>query len=226
MTMTTIQFHYIHHSAFTFSDGKTTLLFDPYLEGNPEGLTAGDIKADYIFISHAHGDHLGEAYEIAKRNDALIISTAEIAHDAETHGCRAHAMHLGGTFAFPFGRVRITPAFHGSGIAGGHACGFIVRLAGKVIYFAGDTSLFGDMKLLGELEKIDYALLPIGDNFTMGPDDAVIAAKFLGARNVIPIHYSTWPIIAQDPQAFKAKAEAETASKVLTIAPGSTVELD
>lgn len=224
--MTTIQFHYIHHSAFTFSDGKTTLLFDPYLEGNPEGLTAGDIKADYIFISHAHGDHLGEAYEIAKRNDALIISTAEIAHDAETHGCRAHAMHLGGTFAFPFGRVRITPAFHGSGIAGGHACGFIVRLAGKVIYFAGDTSLFGDMKLLGELEKIDYALLPIGDNFTMGPDDAVIAAKFLGARNVIPIHYSTWPIIAQDPQAFKAKAEAETASKVLTIAPGSTVELD
>ncbi len=226
MTMTTIQFHYIHHSAFTFSDGKTTLLFDPYLEGNPEGLTAGDIKADYIFISHAHGDHLGDAYEIAKRNDALIISTAEIAHDAETHGCRAHAMHLGGTFAFPFGRVRITPAFHGSGIAGGHACGFIVRLAGKVIYFAGDTSLFGDMKLLGELEKIDYALLPIGDNFTMGPDDAVIAAKFLGARNVIPIHYSTWPIIAQDPQAFKAKAEAETASKVLTIAPGSTVELD
>ncbi len=224
--MTTIQFHYIHHSAFTFSDGKTTLLFDPYLEGNPEGLTAGDIKADYIFISHAHGDHLGDAYEIAKRNDALIISTAEIAHDAETHGCRAHAMHLGGTFAFPFGRVRITPAFHGSGIAGGHACGFIVRLAGKVIYFAGDTSLFGDMKLLGELEKIDYALLPIGDNFTMGPDDAVIAAKFLGARNVIPIHYSTWPIIAQDPQAFKAKAEAETASKVLTIAPGSTVELD
>ena len=226
MTMTTIQFHYIHHSAFTFSDGKTTLLFDPYLEGNPEGLTAGDIKADYIFISHAHGDHLGDAYEIAKRNDALIISTAEIAHDAETHGCRAHAMHLGGTFAFPFGRVRITPAFHGSGIAGGHACGFIVRLAGKVIYFAGDTRLFGDMKLLGELEKIDYALLPIGDNFTMGPDDAVIAAKFLGARNVIPIHYSTWPIIAQDPQAFKAKAEAETASKVLTIAPGSTVELD
>ena len=82
------------------------------------------------------------------------------------------------------------------------------------------------MKLLGELEKIDYALLPIGDNFTMGPDDAVIAAKFLGARNVIPIHYSTWPVIAQDPQAFKAKAEAETASKVLTIAPGSTVELD
>ena len=224
--MTTIQFHYIHHSAFTFSDGKTTLLFDPYLEGNPEGLTAGDIKADYIFISHAHGDHLGDAYEIAKRTDALIISTAEIAHGAETHGCRAHAMHLGGTFAFPFGRVRITPAFHGSGIAGGHACGFIVRLAGKVIYFAGDTSLFGDMKLLGELEKIDYALLPSGDNFTMGPDDAVIAAKFLGARNVIPIHYSTWPIIAQDPQAFKAKAEAETASKVLTIAPGSTVELD
>ena len=218
-------FHYIHHSCFTLSDGKTTLLFDPYLDGNPEGLHARDIKANYIFVSHAHGDHLGSAYEIAKNNGALIISTAEIANDAQAHGCSSHAMHIGGTFKYPFGKVRITPAFHGSGIAGGHACGFIVHFDGKIFYFAGDTSLFGDMKLLGELEKIDYAFLPIGDNFTMGPDDAVVAAKFLGADTVIPIHYSTWPIINQDPEAYKAKTEAETSSKVLVAAPGSTVEL-
>ena len=225
--MTTIQFHYIHHSAFTFSDGKTTLLFDPYLEGNPEGLTAGDIKADYIFISHAHGDHLGDAYEIAKRNDALIISTAEIAHDAETHGCRAHAMHLGGTFAFPFGRVRITPAFHGSGIAGGHACGFIVDFHGAKFYYAGDTALFSDMQLLQKLDSFRYALLPIGGNFTMDPKDAAKAAAFLKAPVVLPIHYNTWPVIAQDPVPFQREVEAAVpGTKVVLIQPGDTMEWD
>lgn len=220
-----LQFHYIHHSAFTLSDGKTTLLFDPYLEGNPEGLEPSDIKADAILVSHYHGDHLGAAYEIAKANDALIISTAEIANDAASHGLRSHAMHLGGTHTFPFGRVRLTPAFHGSGIAGGHACGFIVEFGGKTVYFAGDTSVFGDMALLPRLEKIDYALLPIGDNFTMGPKDARLAAELLQEPVVIPIHYSTWPVIAQDPEAFKADVEATTTSKVWVVKPGSTVEL-
>jgi L-ascorbate metabolism protein UlaG (beta-lactamase superfamily) len=218
-------FHYIHHSAFTLSDGKTTLLFDPYLEGNGEHLMPYDIKADYIFVSHYHGDHLGDAYAIAKKNNALIISTAEIAHDAEQHGVRAHALHIGGSHRFPFGRVIITPAFHGSGIAGGHACGFVVEFDGKTFYFAGDTSLFGDMELIGKLHPLDYAFLPIGDNFTMGPDSAACAAKLLNAKTVIPIHYNTWPIINQDPEAFKKKVESTTSSKVLVTAPGSSTEL-
>ena len=177
-----LQFHYIHHACFTLCDGTTTLLFDPYLDGNPERLSPEDIQADVIFVSHFHGDHLGSAYAIAKANDALLISTAEIANDAASHGVRAHAMHLGGTHSFPFGRVRITPAFHGSGIAGGHACGFIVGFGGKIVYFAGDTSVFGDMALLSRLEKIDVALLPIGDNYTMGPKDARLAAELLAVQ--------------------------------------------
>ena len=128
--------HYIHHAAFSLNDGKTTLLFDPYLENNPEGLSSGDLKADYIFISHFHGDHVGEAYAIAKRTEALIITTAEIANDAKAHGLNAHAMHIGGSHEFPFGKVKLTLAFHGSGIAGGHACGFAHTsgyMAGKYI---------------------------------------------------------------------------------------------
>lgn len=220
-----LQFHYIHHSCFTLNDGKTTLLFDPYLDRNPEGLGPEDIKADVIFVSHYHGDHLGSAYAIAKANDALLVSTAEIANDAASHSLRSYAMHLGGTHRFPFGRVRITPAFHGSGIAGGHACGFIVEFGGKTVYFAGDTSVFGDMALLSRLEKIDVALLPIGDNFTMGPKDARLAAELLAAPLVIPIHYNTWPVIAQDPAAFKRDVEATTHSKVKVVEAGSTLDL-
>lgn len=220
-----LQFHYIHHSCFTLNDGKTTLLFDPYLDGNPEGLGPEDIKADVIFVSHYHGDHLGSAYAIAKANDALLVSTAEIANDAASHSLRSYAMHLGGTHRFPFGRVRITPAFHGSGIAGGHACGFIVEFGEKTVYFAGDTSVFGDMALLSRLEKIDVALLPIGDNFTMGPKDARLAAELLAAPLVIPIHYNTWPVIAQNPAAFKRDVEATTHSKVKVVEAGSTLDL-
>ena len=220
-----LQLHYIHHACFTLSDGTFTLLFYPFLDGNPEHLTAKDIKADFIFVSHAHGDHLGSAYEIAKANNALLISTAEIANDAAKHGVKTHAMHLGGTRQFPFGKVRITPAFHGSGIAGGHACGFIIEMAGKGVYFAGDTCVFSGMQLLSRLEHLDYALLPIGDNFTMGPKDAKLAAELLNVPTVIPIHYNTWPVIAQDPEAFKTDVEKNTNSKVWVVPFGSLVEL-
>jgi L-ascorbate metabolism protein UlaG (beta-lactamase superfamily) len=220
-----LQFHYIHHSAFTLSDGRTTLLFDPYLEGNPEGLEPSDIKADAILVSHYHGDHLGAAYEIAKANDALLISTAEIANDAASHGLRSHAMHLGGTHTFPFGRVRLTPAFHGSGIAGGHACGFIVEFGGKTVYFAGDTSVFGDMALLPGWKRLTMSCCPSGTTSPWDPKTPRLAAELLQAPVVIPIHYSTWPVIAQDPEAFKADVEATTTSKVWVVKPGSTVEL-
>ena len=217
--------HYIHHAAFSLNDGKTTLLFDPYLENNPEGLSSGDLKADYIFISHFHGDHVGEAYAIAKRTEALIITTAEIANDAKAHGLNAHAMHIGGSHEFPFGKVKLTLAFHGSGIAGGHACGFIVHFDGSVFYFAGDTGLFADMELIGKRNAIDYAFLPSGDTFTMGPDDAAYAAGLLKAKTVIPIHYNTWPLIDQDPEEFKNVVEKETSSKVLIVPCGTRVDL-
>ena len=219
------KFHYINHACFVIAKNDSAIIFDPYLDGNPEGLTADDIKVDYIFISHAHFDHLGSAFEIAKKCDATIISTAEIAGMAGEAGCKAHAMHLGGTYMFPFGKVRVTLAFHGSGVAGGHACGFVVDFYGTKLYFAGDTALFSDMQLLPKLDPFDYAVLPIGGNFTMDPHDAAIACDFFKAKTVIPIHYNTWPPIAQDVNAFKADVEANTASKVLIVKPGEVVHL-
>lgn len=214
------------HACFTLTTDQTTLLFDPFFTDNPFQIAQiSQIQADYIFVSHGHFDHLGDALKIAKSCNATIISTAEIAHLATENGYQAHAMHLGGTHEFSFGTVRVTLAFHGSGIPGGHACGFIVKVAGKTIYFAGDTALFGDMQLLGQLEKIDYALLPIGDNFTMGPNDATIACKLLAATHVIPIHYNTWPLINQDPNLFKQQVEKLGYAQVLIVNPGEKITL-
>lgn len=220
------KFHYINHACFMIEKNNSAIIFDPFLDGNPEGLQANDIKVDYIFISHGHFDHLGSAFEIAKNCDATIISTAEICGLAEAAGCKAHSMHLGGTFMFPFGKVRVAMAFHGSGVPGGHACGFVVDFYGTKVYFAGDTALYSDMQLLPQLDAFDYAVLPIGGNFTMDPKDAAIAAKFLQAKYVIPVHYNTWPPITQDVDAYKADVEATTSSKVLIVKPGETIELE
>ena len=168
----------------------------------------------------------GKALEIAKNCDATIISTAEICGLAQEAGCKAHAMHLGGTFKFPFGKVRLTLAFHGSGVPGGHACGIVIDFYGTKLYFAGDTALFSDMQLLPKLDAFEYAVLPIGGNFTMDPNDALIACKLLQAKYVIPVHYNTWPPIAQDVEAFKAAVEDETDSKVLIVKPGNTIDID
>lgn len=220
---TTLKFH--GHACFSVTHGHTTLLFDPFLTGNPVATTAaGDIDCTYILVSHGHADHLGDTVQIAKRTGATVIATAEVANLAGEADCANISMHLGGKRAFDFGYVRVTPAFHGSGVPGGHAAGFIVNFYGKTIYFAGDTALFGDMALLGRLEKIDYALLPIGDNYTMGPDDAVEAVKLLQPAAVIPIHYNTWPVIAQSPEAFKEKVEPLQVP-VHILAAGQSLEL-
>jgi len=213
---------FLGHAGFLLEDqGKEMLLFDPYISNNPLAtVSLEEIKADYILLSHGHSDHLGDAHEIAKNSDAMIISTAEIAGQAQKNGLTAHAQHLGGRHKFPFGSIKLTLAFHGSGVPGGHACGFVVDYYGKKIYFAGDTALFGDMKLIGELDPLDLALLPIGDNFTMGIDDAVIAATFLKAKAVIPYHYNTWPVIEADPEEFKQKVEQKTESRCVILPPG------
>lgn len=213
---------FLGHAGFLLEDqGREMLLFDPFISDNPlTTVSPEEIKADYILLSHGHADHLGDAYEIAKVNDAMIISTAEIAGQAQDNGLTAHAQHLGGRHKFAFGSVKLTLAFHGAGVPGGHACGFVVDYYGKKIYFAGDTALFGDMKLIGELDPLDMALLPIGDNFTMGIDDAVVAASFLRAKTVIPYHYNTWPVIEADPEEFKRKIEQKTESRCVILPPG------
>ncbi len=221
--MITLKFY--GHACFTVTHKNTTLLFDPFFTGNPANPASPDeVNCNYILVSHGHGDHLGDTIAIAKRTGATVIGTAELAALAEQQNCANISMHLGGKRSFEFGYVRITPAFHGAGIPGGHAAGFIVSFFGKTLYFAGDTALFGDMALLGRLEKIDYALLPIGDNYTMGPDDAVEAVKLLQPQAVIPMHYNTWPVIAQSPEAFKEKITAMNIP-VHIMNPGESMEL-
>lgn len=219
-------FTYYGHSCFSLTHEDVTLLIDPFFTGNTwEKAKAEDIKCKYIFVSHAHGDHYGDTDLIGKNNDALVISTAEIAHKAEAAGLKNHAMHLGGKFDFEFGSIRLVPAFHGAGIAGGHAAGAIIKFYDETIYYSGDTALFGDMKLLNRFGEIDYALLPIGDNFTMGVEDALLAASWIKPRITIPIHYKTWPVIDKDPKVFVALLESKYKQAGLVVDPGSTIKL-
>lgn len=222
-----VKINYYGHSAFLISyNEKPILLVDPFLSENPwKKASPEDIQCEYILVTHGHDDHLGDAISIAKRNDATIISTAEVAAHCAELGAKSHAMHIGGKIEFPFGWVRVTQAFHGSGLPGGHACGFIVEFHGKTIYYAGDTGIFGDMKLLGEIESIDWSLLPIGNTYTMGPEDAALAASLLKTKNVIPIHYSTWPVIDQDPEQFKKLVEEKYQIPVTVVPPGTTLEI-
>ena len=217
------------HACFSIVGGGATLLTDPFLTGNPlAAVTADEVSADYILVSHAHGDHLGDAVPIAKRTGATIIANFEIATYCGNEGANAHPLHIGGGRDFPFGRVKLTIAHHGSsfpdGSYGGNPAGFLLTLEGKKIYHACDTGLFYDMKLIGE-EGIDLAILPIGDNFTMGPEDALKAVKFIEPKIVVPIHYDTFEVIEQDPHAFARMVEAETSARCMVLKPGDSLTL-
>lgn len=217
---------FIGHSCFMLREGKNALIFDPFLTGNPLSTVKSEqINCQYVLVSHGHDDHLGDAFAIALQNGATVITTAEIARTCAEKKVLAHAMHIGGKHSFDFGYVRITQAFHGSGIPGGHACGFIINFYGKTIYHTGDTGIFGDMALLGRLEKIDVALLPIGDNFTMGPSDAAEAANLIRPGLVVPMHYNTWPIIAQDPVSFKKDVERRFGIPVQIMQPDDLITI-
>ena len=221
---------YHGHGCLQLTKGAASLIVDPFLAGNnPLAQTkAADIKCQYVLVTHCHFDHMIDAPEIVDNNQAMLIGTPEVANEVGK-SCAAGALidtpGIGGKKDYDFGFIRVTPAFHGSGVAGGHACGFIVNFYGQVVYFAGDTSLFGDMKLLSQLEKIDYAVLPIGGYFTMGPEDAALAVEFLKPRAVIPMHYNTWPPIEQDPVVFKKLVEEKTGIPVMVVEPNTEIAL-
>lgn len=218
------------HACFLIETNGTQLLTDPFLTGNALAPVRADkVKTDYILVSHGHGDHVGDTVPIAKRTGATVISTFEIQNWFVEQGVEnTHAQHIGGGYDYPWGRVKLTIAHHGSmlpdGTYGGNPAGFLFYVKGKKIYHACDTGLFYDMKLIGE-EGIDLAILPIGDNFTMGPDDALRAVKLIEPTQVIPIHYDTFEVIEQDPHAWARQVENETSAKVVVMKPGDSLEL-
>jgi L-ascorbate metabolism protein UlaG (beta-lactamase superfamily) len=221
-----LKFH--GHGCVQLTRGNVSLIVDPFLNDNPQSkIQASDIKCQYVLVTHGHFDHCADAAQIVDNNRALLVGTPEVARYVadQCHNPMVETLGFGAKKTYDFGFIRVTPAWHGSGIAGALPCGFIVGFYDKVVYFAGDTGLFGDMKLLGELENIDYAVLPIGNYFTMGPDDAVLAAEFLKAKTVIPIHYNTWPPIEQNPNEFERKMAAHNNIAVIILEPGAEVEL-
>ncbi len=201
---------YLGHSAFLISGKNASIIIDPFLRGNPLAKsTPEDITVDFILLTHGHGDHIGDAVEIAKNNRATIVAPFELANYCQRQGANVHPMHIGGAHQFSFGRVKYTIAHHGSsnpdGAYMGQPGGLLVTIDDKTLYHAGDTGLFYDMKLIGEMNKLAVAILPIGDNFTMGIDDAVKAAEFLQADLYVPMHYNTFEVIKVDPQEFVEK---------------------
>ncbi len=218
------------HSTWGVDIEGTPLLIDPFFEGNPVApVTAATVAADYIIVTHGHSDHIGDTVAIAKRTGAIVIANAEISRWLRGQGLQnVHAQHIGGGFHYPFGYVKLTIAVHGSslpdGSYGGMPAGVLISAAGKKIYHAGDTGLFSSMQLIGD-EGVDVALLPIGDNYTMGPDDALRAVKLVRPRLVIPMHYETWALISQDPHAWAERVRAETETEPVVLEVGGSYTL-
>ncbi len=219
---------YGHGTALLEVDGKRVLV-DPFFTGNPAAsIQAEAVTCDFILVSHGHDDHVADLVPIAKRTGAPIISNFEIATWAQNQGLTAHGQSIGGGHAYPFGYLKLTQAQHGSampdGSYGGQPAGFLLTSGGQKVYLACDTGLFGDMQLIGD-EGIALATLPIGDNFTMGPDDALRAAKLIRAQHYIPVHYNTWPLIAQDAGAWARRVRAETGAEAHVLKPGESFTL-
>lgn len=229
-----LQITYYGHSTLLLETDEHKIVVDPFFApNNPVApVQVNQVEADFILLTHGHGDHTADAAALAARTGALVIGNFEVVEWMQKHGAKhGHGMNTGGAFTFPFGRVKLTIAHHSSsmpdGSYGGQPNGMIVTLnSGHDIYLAGDTALTYDMKLIGEAGGVDLAVLPIGDNFTMGPDEAVTAAQFVKTKHVLPVHYNTFPPIRQDASAFAEKLRREAEIDCTVLAPGESMTLE
>ncbi len=226
-----ISLQWLGHGGWRIQTGPHQILLDPFVTGNPSAtMRAEDLEADYILVSHGHEDHIADVPEIARRTQATVIAIFEIAQWlSQKHRIeRTVGMNLGGAVQVPFGRVQMTPAWHSSvlpdGTPGGSPAGFVLTIADRRLYFACDTAVFSDMQRIGQ-PRLDVAVLPIGDLFTMGPEDSLEAIQLLQPTFVLPAHYNTWPPIQQDAAAWGARVRQVTAAKPVILAPGETFEL-
>jgi L-ascorbate metabolism protein UlaG (beta-lactamase superfamily) len=222
-----VDIRFLGHACFELTDGNTRVLIDPFLTGNPKAAAeASEVDPTHIFLTHGHPDHYGDIVDIAKRTGAQVVTIMEIAKELSDAGVEnVSDPNLGGTIEFDDLWVRLVPAWHTSTTPNGTAsvpAGMVVGLGGKVVYHLGDTALFSDLRLVGERNPVDVALMCIGGHYTMDRHDAVTAAGLVGATTVIPCHYDTFPPVETDSQAFKADVEAQTSSKVELLAPGET----
>ena len=226
-----IDLKWLGHGTWLINSGEHSILLDPFLDDSPTApVKAADINATHILVSHGHFDHVADVAPIANRTGATVVAIYEIAewfsnqHKVEN----TLGMNLGGTIELPFGSVKMTPALHSSqlpdGSYGGAPAGFLLTLNGSRIYFACDTALFSDMQLIGK-EGIDLAVLPIGDHFTMGPEDSLTAIKLISPKQVAPAHYNTWPPIEQDGAAWAKRVQEETTAIPHVLTPGDTIQL-
>lgn len=221
---------WLGHGSWFIKTGDYSLVLDPFLDDSPTApCKADDLEADYLLISHGHFDHVADAAKIAKRTDATVIAIFEICEWLGKQGVsNIHPMNIGGGHDQLFGHAKMTPALHSStlpdGTGGGDPGGFLLSLSDGRIYFACDTALFSDMKLIGDA-GIDLAVLPIGDNFTMGPDDALQAVKLINPKRVVPAHYNTWPLIEQDANRWADRVRSETDAEPIVLEPGGKITL-
>ena len=222
---------YHGHSVVKIQTQGKTILIDPFINGNElTDLTVSGEKPDAILLTHAHNDHVGDTVELAKAGGAVVVAPVELANYLGTQGIETVGMNLGGAHHFDFGTVKFTKAFHSSSyttesgevIYGGMPAGILFEAEGKTVYHAGDTELFGDMELIGKRHSIDLAFVPIGDFFTMGPDDAAYAVELIKPKTVVPVHYNTFPPIKQDPEYFKSRV---TGAQVNIMQSGDSIEL-
>jgi L-ascorbate metabolism protein UlaG (beta-lactamase superfamily) len=232
-----IKFH--GQACFELVEGDVNVLVDPFLKPkNPAAVaTAEEVEPTHIALTHGHADHMADAVDVATRTGAHCVAIVELANWLDSQGADAISdPNIGGTVAFDWGWIKLVPAWHTNTIPGsdeapfsaehgisiGTATGLLINIGGKTVYHAGDTGLFGDMKLIAERNPVDVALLPIGGHYTMDRHDAVVAAEFVGAPTVIPMHYDTFPVIETDAEAYKAEVEEKTSSQVVLLAPGES----
>ncbi len=223
-----VEIRYLAHAAVELKSGDTTVLVDPFITGNPKiTVEASELEPTHIFLTHGHQDHYGDTIEIAKRTGATVVAITEVAGEIQEEGVENVVdPNLGGTVEFDWGWVKLVPAWHTSTTPNGTVClpaGLLIMVGGKLVYHLGDTCLFSDLKLISQRgNHVNVALVPIGGHYTMDRFDAVTACEWIGADEVIPIHYDTFPPIETDAQAFKSDVENATESKVVVLAPGES----